>query len=198
MYRQLSTSDGQRKYLTADELARFIETAELQERGEVRTFCLGMAYTGCRISEALELTPERIDLSTKTIIFRTLKQRRQDVYRAVPVPEGLLDTLDLVHRIRKARRGKKGQPKIRLWPWGRFQAYKHICAVMNSADISGPHATPKGLRHGFGVQGAAQTRNPRMLQKWMGHRSIETTMIYMDAMGDEERELASRMWATPS
>jgi len=33
-----------------------------------------------------------------------------------------------------------------------------------------------------------------MVQKWLGHRNLETTAIYMDAQGDEERELAARMW----
>ena len=66
--------------------------------------------------------------------------------------------------------------------------------MMAQAGISGAHASPKGLRHAFGVKASADTRNPRLVQKWLGHRSIETTAIYMDAVGDEERELASRMW----
>ena len=61
-----------------------------------RTFGLVLAYTGCRISEVLELTPRRIDLAAQAITLRTLKQRRQNVYRAVPVPGGLLDDLELV------------------------------------------------------------------------------------------------------
>ena len=35
MYRELFTTDGQRKYLTDDEIRRFIDTAEAQERGEL-------------------------------------------------------------------------------------------------------------------------------------------------------------------
>ncbi len=66
---------------------------------------------------------------------------------------------------------------------------------MDSAEITGPHASPKGLRHGFGVKAATETRNPRLVQKWLGHRYLETTTIYMDAVGEEERELAARMWA---
>ena len=65
---------------------------------------------------------------------------------------------------------------------------------MRVADIEGPHATPKGLRHGFGVQAAAATRQPRLVQKWLGHRSLDTTAIYVDAQDEEERELAARMW----
>ncbi len=61
---------------------------------------------------------------------------------------------------------------------------------MAAAGIQGPHATPKG----FGVKAVAETRQPRAVQKWLGHRDLNTTAIYMDVQGDEERELASRMW----
>ncbi len=194
MSRELYTTDGKRKYLTSEERDRFLKEANQHERGEVRTLCLVLAYTGCRISEALALTADKVDLSNKTIVLRTLKQRHRIVFRAVPVPDSTLDALDLVHRLRKTQKGKFGGSKTLLWTWKRCQATKHICEMMQQAGISGAHASPKGLRHAFGVKASADTRNPRLVQKWLGHRSIETTAIYMDAVGDEERELASRMW----
>ena len=39
MYGQLFTLDGKRKYLTDDEIGRFIDIAQQQERGEVRCAC---------------------------------------------------------------------------------------------------------------------------------------------------------------
>jgi len=104
MIDELFTIEGKRKYLTAEEQGRFMAAANAHERAEVRTFCLTLAYTGCRISEALELTPERVDLSDKSITFRTLKQRDKIKYRAVPCPDTLLDAIELVHSVRKARR----------------------------------------------------------------------------------------------
>jgi integrase/recombinase XerD len=192
--RDLFTADGKRKYLTAEEREAFLAAAQEHSRGEVRAFCEVMAFTGCRISEALELTPASIDLSARAITFRTLKQRDRTAYRAVPVPESLIDTLDLVHAIRKARRRKGKASRAPLWTWKRLQAYKHVVAVMTQGGIEGPHASPKGLRHGFGVLAASETRNPRLVQKWLGHRDLATTAIYMDAVGAEERELAARMW----
>ena len=195
MSRQLFTSDGKRKYLTLEEMDRFLAAANQQERAEVRSFALVLAYTGCRISEALALTPASIDIAAKTITFRTLKQRDRIIHRAVPVPDGVIDTLELVHGIRKAQRGRKGQGAIPLWNrWQRTQAWKHIKSVMDQADIVGEHASPKGLRHGFGVRAIQKTRNPRLVQKWLGHRSLETTTIYMDVIGQEEREAAQSMW----
>jgi len=65
---------------------------------------------------------------------------------------------------------------------------------MEAADISGDHATPKGLRHGFGVRMAMQTRNPRLVQKLLGHLNLETTAIYMDLVGDEVRAEVIGAW----
>lgn len=178
MANDLFTVDGQRKYLTEEETRRFLAAAGAHERGELRTLCLVLVHTGCRISEAFQLTTDRVDLSAKVITFRTLKQRGKTAYRSVPVPDSTLDALELVHRIRKAQNGKDGGFSTPLWMWSRSQASFLIASVMKIAGISGPHASPKGLRHGFGVRAATQTRNPRLVQKWLGHRYLETTTIY--------------------
>ena len=60
--------NGQRKYLNAEERAQFLAAADLHEP-EVRTLCGVLAYTGCRISEALNVTMDRVDLSNGTLIF---------------------------------------------------------------------------------------------------------------------------------
>ena len=194
MTSELFTIEGKRKYLTAEEQGRFIAAANTHERAEVRTLCLTLAYTGCRISEALELTADRIDLPDKSITFRTLKQRDKVKYRSVPCPDTLIDALELTHRLRKAQRTKAKGKTTSLWSWGRTQATKHVWAVMEDADISGDHATPKGLRHGFGVRMAIQTRNPRLVQKLLGHSNLETTAIYMDLVGDEARAEVVGAW----
>ena len=91
---------GNRLYLTADERAAFMEAASRADR-PVRTLCSVLHFTGCRISEALSLTPRRVDLSGRAIVFETLKKRRTGVFRTIPVPPSLLDSLDMVHGIRE-------------------------------------------------------------------------------------------------
>ena len=59
----------------------------------------------------------------------------------------------------------------------------------------GPHRTPKGLRHGFGINATVCGVPLNMLSKWMGHADIATTAIYADAMGPGEQDIASRMWS---
>ena len=76
---------GGRLYLTAEERQAFYKAA-LKEPRNVRTFCHMLYYTGCRISEALQLPFEKVDLSAQHVVLRTLKRRKQH-FRAVPLPE---------------------------------------------------------------------------------------------------------------
>ncbi len=175
---------GGRKYLSASEIPRFLDAASDADTG-TQLLCRMLAFTGCRISEALAITPARLDAETNRIVFRTLKRRRT-VYRDVPIPPELMDALRLY-----CRELPEGTA---LWPYSRQTAWRRIKAVMSAAGITGPHAMPKGLRHGFGVANAEENVPMATTQKWLGHAKLETTAIYQQAMGREEHALASRIW----
>ena len=189
----LHTADGARKYLTAGERDAFLREAELADR-QVRTLCMTLAYAGCRLSEALALTVDRVDLAAGVLTVESLKKRRTGIYRAVPVPPALLAALDMVHGVRElqARRGRGRE--IRLWPWSRMTGWRAVHGVMVAARLEGPHASPKGLRHGFGVAAVTAGIPLNLVQKWLGHAQLSTTAIYADAVGAEEKDIASRMW----
>jgi integrase/recombinase XerD len=190
---QLHTADGIRKYLTAGERDAFLRAADLADR-PVRTLCMTLAYAGCRLSEALALTADRVDLAAGVLVFESLKKRRTGIFRSVPVPPGLLDTLDMVHGIRElhARRGKgRG---VRLWPWSRMTGWRAVHAVMQAAGLKGVPASPKGLRHGFGVAAVTAGIPLNLVQKWLGHAQLSTTAVYTNAVGAEEKDIARRMW----
>lgn len=191
---QLFDQDGRRKYLTADEREAFLKAAERMPR-EVRTFCCVLTFTGCRLSEALALTADRVDLTGRLIVFESLKKRRTGIYRAVPVPPALLDALDLVHGIRQLQQGRGSGRNVRLWSMSRPTAWRQVKTVMENAGIgTGPHASPKGLRHGFGVAAVSAGIPLNMVQKWLGHAQLSTTAIYAAAVGEEEQHIAARMW----
>jgi integrase/recombinase XerD len=190
---QLHTADGIRKYLTAGERDAFLREADLADR-PVRTLCMTLAYAGCRLSEALALTADRVDLAAGVLVFESLKKRRTGIFRSVPVPPTLLDTLDMVHGIRElhARRGKgRG---VRLWPWSRMTGWRAVHAVMQAAGLKGVPASPKGLRHGFGVAAVTAGIPLNLVQKWLGHAQLSTTAVYANAVGAEEKDIARRMW----
>ncbi len=152
----LYDASGNRKFVTREERDRFLRTAATC-LGEVRTLCGVLAYTGCHITEALELTFERVDIKRRTLTFESIRKRKPKVFRTVPVPPKLIEVLDQVHNIKERR----GQGRYRfLWPWGRTHAWRKVREVMQMAGIEGPQATSRGLRHGFGVI-AAENNIPR-------------------------------------
>lgn len=190
----LFTTDGQRKYLTEAERLALLEIAKEYPR-KVRTFVGTLLFTGCRISEALALTVERVDLRNQSLVFESLKKRKRGVYRAVPIPASFLDDLDMVHGIREAQQRPQGGKGLLLWEWSRTTAWRRVKEVMEAAGVGeGVHASPKGLRHGFGVAAVTEGIPLNLAQKWCGHSHISTTAIYANALGEEERFIAEKMW----
>lgn len=185
---------GNRKYLTVAERTAFLEAAQGLP-SDVRSLCRTLSYTGARISEVLSLTPERIDFAAGLIIIESLKKRRRGIFRAVPIPSAVLAELDSVHSVRVAQRDPE-LARQKLWPWCRTTAWARVKECMANAEINGPQASPKGLRHAFAIA-ALQAGVPiNFVKKWLGHARLSTTEIYADAVGDEESSIAARFWKT--
>lgn len=175
---------GQRKYLIAGEARRFLDTA-LEKDDLTRLFAQLLYHSGCRISEGLAVTPRLLDAEAQRVVFRTLKRRKR-VYRAVPVPASLMRELVALAR--------DLAPDDRLFPWSRQTGWRRIHRIMEAAQIAGPQATPRGLRHRFGVHAIGSKVPEGTLQRWIGHARARNTQIYTVAMGAEELALARRMW----
>jgi len=191
----LFDDQGQRLYLTGEEREAFLQASQKASR-EVRTFCGVLYYTGCRITEALSLTRRQIDFSDRTIVFATLKKRKSGQYRAVPVPPEFLDTLDMVHGLKEKQASKKPSDLEQLiWPMSRSTGWRVIKTVMEEAGIQdGAHKMPKGLRHAYGIHALNKGIPLNMLSKWMGHATMEVTAIYANAVGQEQQNIALRLW----
>lgn len=174
---------GERKYLTSNERQRFMTVAAAMPEAE-RLFCLTLVWTGCRISEALALTGNRVSLDEQMIAIVSLKKRGKMHVRQVPVPAEFANEL--------SRFGVRADGH--LWPWGRTKAWQLVKSLMNDAGIHGQHAMPRALRHTFGVHAIQSGIPVNLVQRWLGHSQVSTTAIYLDVVGEEERELAGRMW----
>jgi len=186
---------GRRKYLTDVERTAFLKAAATAAP-EVRTFCHVLAYTGCRLSEALSVTPGQVDYANGVIVFESLKKRKRGEFRAVPIPPILQDMLISVHKLHgTVWEMDEAGGQTRLWPWARITAWRHVKDVLRVAELHGPQATPKGLRHGFGVAAISAGVPLNLVQRWLGHAQMSTTAIYANAIGEEERQIAARMWA---
>jgi integrase/recombinase XerD len=190
---QLFDNSGNRKYLTPEERKQF-KAATGKVSKDKRMFALMLFHTGCRISEGLNIEIKHLDFSTGCVTIHSLKRRRKGIYRQVPLSDEYLQALDDAYDLRMLqKKGSKVQNK-RLWTWSRRHGYEIIKEIMAIAEINGIHAVPKGLRHAFAIACIDKDIALNMVQKWMGHASMETTAIYANAQGREERKIASKLW----
>ena len=165
---QLFNQQGQRLFFNEEERRAFITTAD-GAKDTVRTFCSVLHYTGCNFTEALALTPRHIDCAGRAIVFQDSK-----VSRAVPVPNSIIDLLDEVHGVRRSRSGLPADERI--WPQTRMTLFTKVTPVIADSGIAGgPHATPKGIRHGFFVHAIRRRILLTRLQRWMGHSERPTS-----------------------
>ena len=185
----LYSNTGERKYINADERRRFLNAAEKFDP-RTQALCMVLVYSGCRLSEALALSPISVQASTKVLSVKSLKKRKQIIIREVPIPDILIQRLDQVFGLTH-----QCQAPESFWTWKRTWAWVRVKRVMAQAGIIGLQASPKGLRHGFGVH-AVQSGVPlNLVQKWLGHAQLSTTAIYANAVGPEEYAIAERMWS---
>ena len=152
-----------------------------------------LTYTGYRLSEALALSSISVQPSAKILAVRSLKKRNKPVVREVPIPDVLVELLEHASELSPTPQHQPGTVNA-FCPWKRTWAWVRVKRVMAQANIVGMQASPKGLRHGFGVH-AVQSGVPlNLVQKWLGHAQLSTTAIYAVAVGPEEYAIAQRMW----
>lgn len=177
---------GRRKYLNADERCRFL-AASRNVAPPLRYLCDHLHYTGCRPSEAMSLCWRHLDFEQASCAIQTLKQRRQNVYRSVPLPRVHIKALQSLC-------SNCSDIDARIWRWHRATVWRKVGEVMQAAGISGAQACPRGIRHGFGVAAVVAGVPLTLVQRWLGHTKLETTAIYLQFIGPEERSYAERMW----
>ena len=190
----IDTKTGERLYLNKDERQRFKEAAQYMKPDQ-KLYCLMLYYTGCRRSEALEVTPNHLDFEESTVMIRTFKQGEGNpyVYRIVELPKDYLAQLESQYQA-ETKKGKPRSGHKRIWTFSSRTAQNYVKAVMKKAEITGKNASSRGLRHSMGVM-LAQNKIPvNVIQQILGHKYIKNTMIYMQIVGQERRDMISQAW----
>ena len=161
-------------------------------------FCWMLLFTGARLSEISNIQLKHLDFSNKTVAIRSLKLRKKGVFRELPLPDlvlsqlhhYLLNTLSI--KVSLYAKELKSEHR-RLWRFSTRSASRYVKHAMDKAEIVGVKASALGLRHGFAVE--AVTKVPiTLVKRWLGHTHLETTEIYLNVVGLEERIMAERMW----
>ena len=192
MDNQFLTNRKGRKFLSSDERKRFIEIVKNDPRPYVQTFALTLAYTGSRISEALALRICDVNINDANIQFLTLKKHSEH-RRTVPIPSQLARDLDLTHVVR-TKQMRRRRVKEKIWNFSRSTGFRFIRELMEEANISGPHANPKGIRHGYGIAAVEAGIPLPIITEFLGHSSLQTAAVYTTAADLDIRTLLSTMW----
>lgn len=78
----------------------------------------------------------------------------------------------------------------RIWPVSRMAGWRAMRAAMQTAWLAGPQASPKGLRHGFGLASVSAGNPLRLARKWLCHAQLTAAASYIDAVRAEKWDIA--------
>jgi integrase/recombinase XerD len=146
--------------------------------------------TGARISEAVGLDVDDVDLEALTVLV-TGKGSKQ---RLLPLGGFAAEAID-AYLVRGrpvfAVRGA-GTPKLFLnslgRPVSRQSAYAILRAAAERADVPG-RVSPHSLRHSFATHLLQNGADVRVVQELLGHASVTTTQIYTQVSVDTLRQI---------
>lgn len=142
------------------------------------TLAILLLDTGMRISEALSLEREHVDLDALvlSVIGKGSRIRlvpisvegRKSLFRWLTGTEG--------RYVLGTRRGRL---------WSRRNAYRDLTRLCRSAGITAAHVNPHAFRHCFAVSYVRNGGDIYRLSRILGHSSLSTTQVYLRSMGLE-------------
>ena len=182
--RQLSTQKLP-EYLEADEVGAIIRAAD---DPRARLLMLEQWRVGLRVSEALalEVSDLSLDANNPTLRVRSGKGKRA---RVVPIHPELAAAFRMALSYGNVT-------ECRLIDVHRVKAWRWVQAAVRRAEELG--AIPPGRRVGTHTLRHSCARHLLMhgipinyLSRWLGHTSIQTTLVYLELVPDPTRSLAS-------
>lgn len=185
------------KAISVEDVSRLLDAAGLGD-GPVPLrdrALLELVYsTGARISEAVGLDVDDLDLSDGAAAVRLFGKGRKE--RVVPLGSYARDAVE--QYLVRARPGLaaagRGGPAVFLNTLGRRLSRQSAWAVLRTAAeraglAEAQHVSPHTLRHSFAthlLQGGADVR---VVQELLGHASVTTTQLYTLVTPDALREM---------
>jgi len=151
------------------ELPKYLEPEYIREsilampEGSARILVMTLWYTGIRVSEALGIRKQDLDVRNRAVRIRWLKSRHW-AERYVPLHPEIAAILGVYTASKLS--------EDRLFPFTRQRAYQ-ICRRYVKCH-------PHQLRHSFAVHFLRSGGSLVELHKIMGHRRITTTQVYLN------------------
>jgi len=171
------------KYLAAEEVRRVID----QTKNPRDRLLLELLWqSGLRISEALALTPAHIDFNGAVLKAPTLK-RRKPMVRPIPLKPGLLG--ELARHVASRKIGEHTP----LFPIRRTRSFQIIQRACLAAGIERSRSHPHVFRHSFAIACVLQGVPVPVLNQWLGHAGLESTLVYSKVLAVDSRQFHERM-----
>lgn len=165
-------------YLTGEEVGLLAEEARKGTKGERDSLLILLLFqTGLRISEALSLTPSKIEHFEGKPALRFIGKGRKE--RVVALPERLAD------KLRSYAYQSGIRPDQRFFPINRQRAWQILKEVSGKAGIA-KRVYPHLLRHSDAIERLRQTGHPKALQHHLGHSSSVMVMKYLSTLTQED------------
>jgi len=148
--------------------------------------------TGARISEAVGLSVDDVDLTPETASVRLFGKGRKE--RVVPVGRYAVEAVSAyLVRARPVLAGHgRGNAALFLNQRGNPLSRQSAWAVLQDAAGRGgltAHISPHTLRHSYATHLLAGGADVRVVQELLGHASVTTTQIYTLVTPDTLREV---------
>lgn len=177
--RKPNKSTRSREYLTPTEMETLLESAAAGRHGHRdRTLLLLMYRHGLRVSEAINLRWEQVDLKAGLLSVQRLKR---GVHSTHPLrgPE--------LRALRQLRREWPDSPYLFLSERGGPMTTSNVRKLVTRSALAAKIAFsvhPHMLRHACGFKLANEGHDTRSLQHYLGHKNIAHTVRYTDLTPD--------------
>ncbi len=180
--------------LSIDEVRRILKTARTPQ---AKAFLTTVYSCGLRLSEALNLEVRDIDRERMTLHVRNGKGARS---RYIPLPKSTYNVLReywKTHRNERlifpalGRRHNGGHTAVQ--PMARSSVQGVMRRILKELPAIKKHATLHTLRHSYATHLIEAGVNLRIVQQYLGHASLETTMIYLHVTVQGNDDAAARI-----
>lgn len=188
-------SVGSMQYLASGDELQLLNGIEKNLKGKTkakyRLLVLLMLDAGCRVSEAVTIKLDQLQVARKILVIRSLKKRTEkNKLRQVPMTTRLVDALAEYWEFVKSR-----TPDSYLFPSKSSKAghvsRKVVWRVIKN--LTG-NAYPHMLRHTFCTKLAFEGIDQYTIKELAGHEKTQTTEIYIHASKDAKNRAISTLY----
>jgi integrase len=188
--RRIRVSKKNPRFLTKEEIFRVLAAARPDRRPVLQL----MIFTGLRKGELAHLEWSDVDFENRVLHVQPKDDwtPKNGEARSIPLNNHALAALKTAWDVRKRQDDREGTHLV--FP-GRKGNLHDIRTCLNGAcDRAGvPRVHIHGLRHTFGSIMAMEGADPFSIQKAMGHKDINTTMIYISLVRPHIREQVEKL-----